>query len=238
MTEPLVSICIPVYNAEKFIHAAITSALSQTHKNIEVIVLDDASTDETANICRAFSDKIKYMKNDSNMGIGFGRMKLVHESKGDYIAFCSADDILSSDFVELMLKEAEPDKILYCGFFVADELGKVLDQFIPKSFDEHDDFCVACFESATRQTMFVNFSCILVPKKVFEKVDFDPGIRYGEDLDFLLRSMKHFRYKCIPKPLVKYRRHAEMVTLKKWNSIEENNRKIVEKWIKYWRDGP
>ena len=113
--KPLVSILIPCFNTETFVYGAINSALVQTHENIEVIVLNDGSTDESANICKSFGDKINYIENDKNMGIGYGRKRLVEESNGEFIVFCSADDILSNMFVETMLKEAEkhPGKIIY-----------------------------------------------------------------------------------------------------------------------------
>jgi hypothetical protein len=140
-------------------------------------------------------------------------------------------------FVEEMLKDAEDNKILYCGYLIVDERGNVSSQYESREFEEHDDFCVCCYESALRHTMFVNFSCVMIPGGVFGKVNFDPDIRYGEDLDFLLKSIKHFKYKLVPKPLVKYRMHEGMVTVQKWNTIEENNRKIIENWLKYWGDG-
>jgi len=234
--KPLVSVLIPVYNAEKFIYGAIRSAVVQEYDNIEVIVLDDASTDETANICKSFGDRIRYIKNEKNMGIGYGRKRLVDESKGEYIVFCSADDILSTQFVDNMMAESKknPEKILYCNFFIIDNLGKVVNEYSTTGFKESDDFCVASYESALRHSMFVNFSCVLIPKPVFSKVQFDPNIRYGEDLDFLLKSMKYFGYVHIPITLVKYRVHMEMITKKKWYDIERNNKKIIAAWEKWW----
>ena len=231
--EPLVSILIPAYNGEKYIYGAISSALLQTHKNIEIIVLDDASTDETANICKSFGDRIIYLKNEKNMGIGYGRWKLSEEATGDYIVFCSQDDILSNMFVEKMLEEMgdDTDKVLYCGYFIIDELGRALSQNTSFGFEEHDDFCVSCYESALRQTMFVNFSCILVPKGIARKVEYDPEIRYGEDLEWLLKAalVEDVEFKHVPMSLTKYRKHEGMVTKKKWNMISENNMMIMKK---------
>jgi len=234
--EPLVSIGIPVYNAEKYIYCAITSALVQTYKNTEVIVIDDASTDETANVCKSFGNEIRYFRNKQNMGIGYGRWRIAKEARGDYIAFCSADDVLSNDFVLKLLEEAKKSqgKIIYCGFLTMNAIGNVIDKFEPKQFDNHDDFCVSCLESAMRNTMFVNFSCLLIPREVFKKVNFDKDIRFGEDLDFLLKSMKHFQYKLVPLPLVKYRNHENMVTEKKWNKIDENASRIVKNCLNWW----
>jgi glycosyltransferase involved in cell wall biosynthesis len=230
MENPLVSICIPVYNTERYIYGAIKSALIQTYKNIEVIVLDDGSTDETHIICKSFGNKIRYIKNEKNMGIGYGRWRLSKEAKGDYIVFVSADDILSNHFVEEMIKDVEDNTILYCGNLLIDGNGTVTKENKSMGFESHDDFCVSCYELAHKCTMFVNFSCLLVPKIAFEKVKFNKDLRLCEDLDFLLNSMMMFRYKHVPKCLVKYREHGEMTTTKKWDEIESINNGIIERF--------
>jgi glycosyltransferase involved in cell wall biosynthesis len=238
MSKPLVSILIPVYNAEKFLYGAINSSLIQTYENVEVIVYNDGSTDESEMICKSFGDKIKYIKGEKNRGIGYARWKLVEESKGDYIAFCSADDILNNMFAEMMVNGAitNPDKIIYCNNYLIDIYGNIVGSYEPFEFIGHDDFCVGCYEAATRHSMFVNFSCVLIPRKVFEKVEFNRDLRYGEDLDFLLRSMKFHRYKLVPYALTKYRVHSGMITKKKFDKIIDNNLIILKDWEKWWGD--
>ena len=100
MTNPLVSVIIPVYNAEKYIAEAITSVINQTWPNIEIIIIDDGSTDRSLEIAKAFSgEKIK-VYTQPNQGATVARNYGLKESRGDYIQFLDADDLLSSDKIE------------------------------------------------------------------------------------------------------------------------------------------
>lgn len=230
--NPKVSILIPVYNTERYIYGSIKSALSQKYENKEIIVIDDGSTDETDMICKSFGNKIKYMKNDKNMGIGFTRQRLVEESTGDLIVFISADDILSDVFITEMLKEVEDNKILYSSYLVIDQDGNVLRQNDAISFKNHIDFKIASYEMAERFSMLVNISCVMIPKIVFKEVKFNKDLRLCEDLDFVLKSMMKFEYKAVNKVLVKYRISATMTTSKKWNEIEKIDSDIFKNFDK------
>ena len=87
-----ISVIIPAYNAEKYIGEAIESALNQTRPAKEIIVVDDASTDRTAEIARSFGERVKVLVNEVNSGPGHSRNAGVAASTGDYLAFLDADD--------------------------------------------------------------------------------------------------------------------------------------------------
>ena len=90
----LVSIIMPTYNCGRFIADAIQSVLAQTYKAWELIIVDDGSTDNTADIVTSFSDpRIRYLSNEQNMGAALTRNKALREAKGHYIAFLDADDL-------------------------------------------------------------------------------------------------------------------------------------------------
>lgn len=96
-----VSICIPVYNGEKTIRATIVSALAQTYKNIEVIAVDDCSTDATLSILEEFKDeRFKIVKNERNQGLVGNWNKCVDVANSDYIHLLCADDIMQPDCIE------------------------------------------------------------------------------------------------------------------------------------------
>ncbi|MDI6720940.1 MAG: glycosyltransferase family A protein, partial [Candidatus Aenigmarchaeota archaeon] len=82
--KPLVSICIPNYNSERFIKQTIKSALSQSYPNIEVIVCDNASTDNSCNIIKSFGKKIRRYRNKINIGQNDNLNKCISLSKGKY----------------------------------------------------------------------------------------------------------------------------------------------------------
>lgn len=96
----LVSICIPAYNAEKYIKRCIQSILSQTYTNFEIIVVDDASIDSTAAIINEFQDqRIKYFLNDKNLGWRGNVRKCYELAKGQFVTILPVDDFLAEEFI-------------------------------------------------------------------------------------------------------------------------------------------
>ncbi len=111
--EPLISVIMPAYNADKYIKTAIDCVLNQTHKNIELLIADDASKDSTRQIIDAYNDvRIKTYHNNSNMGYLKTCNKLFEKAKGDYIAFQDADDLSTPDRFELQLQVLQSDASL------------------------------------------------------------------------------------------------------------------------------
>jgi glycosyltransferase involved in cell wall biosynthesis len=107
ISNPLVSICIPAYNSEKWIQSTIKSALSQTWLNKEIIVVDDGSTDNTYKIAKKFeSDSVKVVS-QKNSGACAARNYAFSLSKGDYIQWLDADDLLAPDKIEVQLTDCE-----------------------------------------------------------------------------------------------------------------------------------
>ena len=99
MQQPLVSILIPAFNADRTIAIAIKSCLSQTYTNIEVLVLNDGSIDYTATEINKF-EKIRIINHELNLGIASSRNRLLKEAKGEYIAWLDADDTMAKDRIE------------------------------------------------------------------------------------------------------------------------------------------
>ncbi len=116
MKQPLVSILIPVYNAQETINRCIDSCINQTYKIIEIIVCNDGSFDNTVQLLNQYNTQIKVLKNDMNSGIAFSRNKLLNEAKGEYIAWIDADDWMVENRIEtqieFMLQHPEID---ICG---------------------------------------------------------------------------------------------------------------------------
>lgn len=114
--QPLVSIVIPCYNRENYIQQAVDSALSQTYSNIEVIVVDDGSKDNSLGVLSNYGDKIQVIS-QSNKGVSAARNAGFYASKGEFIIFLDSDDWLSNDIVEHHILTAEkwPDADIYCA---------------------------------------------------------------------------------------------------------------------------
>jgi glycosyltransferase involved in cell wall biosynthesis len=105
----LISILIPVYNAEKYIKRCLDSVLAQTYKNIEIVIMDDGSTDTSSSILEKYKQKNKIVRviSHENQGVSGARNRLISESKGEYILFVDSDDFILDCMVEKLYKKAE-----------------------------------------------------------------------------------------------------------------------------------
>ncbi len=135
--SPKVSVCIPAYNAQNYITKCIDSVISQTYQNIEVIVLDDASTDKTEGLIKKYNDKrIKYVLNEKNLGWRGNVRKGYLTATGDFITMLPVDDFLKPTFVESAVKIFCKDEMVgvwSCGNIMVDENGeKIGSQLRPK----------------------------------------------------------------------------------------------------------
>jgi len=106
-----VSIVIPVYNKGKYLKETLSSVDKQLENDLEVIIIDDASTDNSFDIINDFvsntKKQTKVIKNDTNMGVAYSRNMGIEESKADYVTFLDADDVLDDSFMEVMLDKAK-----------------------------------------------------------------------------------------------------------------------------------
>ena len=120
--KPQISIGLPVYNAELFIHKKIKSLLEQTFTDFELIISDNGSTDSTSLICEEYAKKdkrIKYIKQEKNMGAVWNYNLVLKEAKCDYFLWVAADDILSPKFIEKNINILETkDNVILKPFII------------------------------------------------------------------------------------------------------------------------
>ena len=126
VVEIKVSIIIPVYNAENFVENSINSVLCQTYSNIEIIIVNDGSTDKSQEICTKLLQKDKRNSNwfnKTNEGAGKARFVGIQKSRGKYICFLDADDIMETCFVEKMVAALENNSadLVECGYCIFSE---------------------------------------------------------------------------------------------------------------------
>ncbi len=118
-----ISIIVPIYNAEKYLHKCIKSLLNQTKKELEFILINDGSTDNSEQIIKKYKDKrIKYFKN-KNQGIGKTRNFGIDKATGKYIMFLDSDDYLREDACKILYDKAEEEKLdlVICNFYRVEE---------------------------------------------------------------------------------------------------------------------
>ena len=114
----LVSIIVPIYNKEKFITKLLNSIIRQTYKNLEIILIDDGSTDRSLEICERFASKDTRIQiySQNNSGVSTARNKGIEVAKGEYILFIDSDDDIANNFVESFINNLEEDCVVKCNY--------------------------------------------------------------------------------------------------------------------------
>ena len=110
MTVPLVTLALPVYNGEKWLDQAIGTLIKQTYDNIEIIIADDCSTDNSQKICEQYASRyshIMFIKNETNLGAQANFRKILHLSSGKYITYASQDDYWDENFIAYLVEKLE-----------------------------------------------------------------------------------------------------------------------------------
>lgn len=195
--KPLVSIVIPVYNGANYLAEAIDSALAQTYKNIEVIVVNDGSPDDgaTERIALSYGDKIRYIY-QKNGGVSSALNTGIREMRGEYFSWLSHDDLYKSDKIEkqVALIHSKNDIILCSGSLMNENKKNILHHI--KTLE--GTFTGLQLFDKKNHGYVLNGLGFLVPKHVFDKVGtFDESMRYLQDLDMWLRIMIHDEYRFI-----------------------------------------
>ena len=132
----MVSVCMPVYNAEKYVKEAIHSILSQSYKDFELLIIDNCSTDSSVDRIKEINDdRIVLIENKKNMGLAYSRNKMLELAKGKYIALMDSDDVATPDRLkrEVMYLEEHKDIVAVGGYAsIIDKDGYGLDLFRPQ----------------------------------------------------------------------------------------------------------
>ena len=205
MQNPInVSIVVPVYNAEKFIECTIKKLLSQTLEEIEVILVDDGSTDTSGSICDEYAKKDTRIRvfHQKNKGVSAARNTGIRAAIGEYIGFCDADDLPERDLYEYLyrlVKEKKAEVSIVDMYRIENEMENVF---------ESDDFS---FYSTDKKEIIKNFLdgrfgeavyTGLYKKHICKTTVFEEGKRINEDKMYLfecLMKCKSIHYKSVPK---------------------------------------
>lgn len=238
MNEPLVSVIVLTYNSEKFVLETLESIKQQTYKGIELIISDDASTDQTLRICNTWIEqnmerfiRIKIITSLTNSGIPANCNRGVKESEGKWIKFIAGDDMLFPDAINAFICEIKSDiqgiKKAYHGrvkefvdgednIFKTDSWAdQHLKRFNSESITARDQFEILlrhCPISATT---------VLLKRDLFEEIGyFDEKYPYWEDRPMWLKMTKNgIKFYFINREISKYRRHQQSVQMNTHNVL-------------------
>lgn len=194
------SVVIPLYNKEPHIQRALNSVVNQTIQDFEIIVINDGSTDKSADVVKSFSDARIRLINQKNAGVSAARNRGIDEAKSELIAFLDADDEWMPDYLETILRLRE--KYPYAGLYatslktefidnVLTDKDKELRKLIPNEGLILNYFKVNLKDISHKDIFYT--SSVTVPKNVFSELGgFQTGFWWGEDVDMWGRiALRH-----------------------------------------------
>jgi glycosyltransferase involved in cell wall biosynthesis len=221
--RPKVSIIIPVYNGGKYMKEAIDSALAQTYENIEIIVVNDGSTDNSKEIALSYGDKIKYFYK-GNGGQSSALNLGIEQMTGDYFSWLSHDDVYHLSKIDTQIRfltEYDFDEriIVYSNYEVINSASVRIGEIKIPNF-KSDLFRYMLLTASP-----INGCTALIPKKAFYEVGmFNENRPHTSDVELFFNMAEKHKFVHIPQVLIKSRTHVEQMTQTKsaYHNFESN----------------
>lgn len=219
MSKELVSVIMPTYNANKFLADSIESILAQTHKNIELLITDDCSSDGTRDKLKHYAEKdprvkVEFLK--ENSGPGIARNKSIERAQGRYIAFCDCDDRWFPDKLEKQIRHMTKHDCALCSssYLICDENNEVTGINISPS-------CLT-LRMMKRDNKIGCLTAIYDIQRLGHKF-YMPAIRKRQDWALFLNILKDCQIcYCVTEPLAYYRQRKNSVSSQKLSLVKYN----------------
>lgn len=215
-----VSIVLPTYNGSKYIRQSVESCLSQTHENIELLVVDDGSKEDIQEIVAAHKDgRIKYFRHPKNLGLPLALNTGFKNSSGEYLTWTSDDNYYAADAIEEMVRflqtYADVDFVYAESYLLDEDIESSTPQIrriLPPEHLKIKNEIGACF---------------LYTRKVHETIgDYNPKFYLAEDYEYWIRVARQFKMQRLFRPLYYYRFHRDSLTRKYPQEVREKTRMI------------
>ena len=241
MDKPVVSILIPAYNAAAYLPQCLDSILKQTYRDLQVVIVDDGSKDNTLEVCRECAEKDARIEvyNQENQGVAATRNHLLDKVKGDYVLFVDADDWIEPDMVEYMTSLAVDYKsdMVMCDRVINDE----------KPSDRESEINILQKEEAIRDFLYQDYFVgslwnKLLSSSLLHNERFHRGISYGEDALFCWGALQKVNNVVVcNKQLYHYRMNENSISHQSfgekkltghqtWTIISED---VMKRWPQY-----
>ncbi|WP_051827328.1 glycosyltransferase family 2 protein [Metabacillus indicus] len=230
--NPLISVIIPSYNRASILPRAISSVLSQTYKNLELIIVDDASTDKTEEVVTSISDeRIQYIRHEKNSNGSVARNTGIKNANGDYIAFLDSDDEWDKDKLLNQYKfyknYNEEKTVCYTAMY--EDNGFDVKLRPDRAIREDEAFADYVFSNKG----LIQTSTLMIHKSILEKVKFNPNLRRHQDWDLCLQLERTgYNFVYLNKPLTT--RYKEEDRLDRVTNIKDPTPSLY--WIENNRD--
>lgn len=263
MKKGMVSIIVPVFNTEKYLKRCIESIQNQTYVNIEIMLIDDGSTDASLTICNQYAKNDKRIKviHQENQGVSIARNRGLDFASGEYIGFVDSDDYISNDMYEIMVREMERADVdmVACGynFDIQNQIipvknkEEILENVMSAEQFMYYAYCRDSYKAVTNYTVLKLYS-----KKIIDKfhIEFDKRFKLGEDVVFTTQFYLNCkRVKYIERPLYYYyirsdsaindmnkdkqnilQAYEEVITLCETYRINQELLKYIKRFYVYW----
>lgn len=238
--KDLISIIVPIYNVEKYLNKCIESIVNQTYENIEIILIDDGSNDNSGIICDEYAKKDNriIVVHKENGGVSSARNKGLKIAKGEWISFVDADDWIEQIFCQTLLNKVTQEQadIALCGYNrITDNQIEKINANNQEVFLNSNEYLV---KSLNPQTGFGFCHMKLIKKEVLKSISFNERIEVGEDALFNIQLSTYIKKAVFLKqPLYNYRINNQSV-VKKYDENYANkylkSMKIIEEYI--WQE--
>lgn len=200
----MISVIMPVYNESEFIEDAIKSLINQTYQDLEIIVIDDGSTDNTLEIINKYTSHLQVIHHRMKKGISESLNEGIENARGEYIARMDGDDICVNDRFEKQINylKVHPEIDIVGSFInIIDETGKVIGEEC--FFEKHEDIYNFCL----RTRIDLQHPTVLAKAEVFKKNKYQSKYDGAEDYELFTRLVENYRIENIPEKLLLYRRY-------------------------------
>jgi len=201
-----VSLIIPCYNGESFVRESLDCALGQTWPNVEVVVVDDGSTDRSAEILREYGDRVRVV-NQVNRGLPAARNSGIHISRGEFLCFLDVDDYLSPQFAQTMAEAlmSSGAAVAYCGWQNIGARGRSNDPYVPPDYEAGNKL-----ESFLCSASPWPVHAAMVRAEVLRETGgFNESLPTCEDYEFWLRVALTRPIVRVPQVMAFYRHHGQ-----------------------------
>ena len=236
--KPLVTVVIPNYNYAKYLPDCLTAILSQSYPHLEIIFVDDGSTDDSIVIAQTYSDKVYIIPNEHS-GVNSARNLGIRNANGKYIAFCDSDDVWLSTKIELQVNFLEKNPecgLVYSGIQIVTE-----DLAFIETVDAKDagDCSKEFIKRPGEAIVLLGASTALIRGNLVKEIGgFDESLNGpGEDLDFFRRISEKTTINFIDDHLVMYRQHQISASRVSSEKYYDGNRKVLLKLFRENRHG-
>jgi glycosyltransferase involved in cell wall biosynthesis len=220
--SPRVSVCVPVYNGARYLRESLESVLSQTYGDLEVVVSDNCSTDETAEIAQSFGDaRVRYSRNSKNLGLVGNFNRCLALARGEYVCIWAHDDVMLPHNLHRKVQLLDADAALgfvHSNIQQIDRDGRVMAEHW--ALDSRRDYRARGLDVFRKYAMamvyvgsIIFIGAVLARRACYERLGgYREGIPFTCDGEMLMRMLLHYDTACLGEPLVKYRVHEGMIT--------------------------